>query len=386
MKKSLLLIASSSFALCFLLAPNTSKASFGFYRSVTATSSATAIPAAQSNFPAVVDVTLASLKTTGNGGNVQNANGYDIGFYSSTDCATGKINYQRENYVGTTGEFEAWVPITTLNTSTVVYMCYGDASVSTDPSSSTAPWDANYVSVYHLTNGGAATTTDSTANKNDGVNTSVQSSTAGQIDGATSFDGTNGYIAPLGKTNIPSGAASTMMEGWFNASVATGGYRVGVSVGDVTTASTGYFVLNHNGDAILGLQSHFDTDTGVFASAGWHHIAITYDGTTQNTYVDGSQFASNAQTYNVQLNNIHSIVGIGVDANPGFSDPLWQGTIDETRISNVARSANWVKTDYWNSFATGTAGFWNVGSETAVGGGGSSTTQLAMQFIWTGDE
>jgi len=75
------------------------------------------------DFPVLVSGTYTYLKTTGNGGEVTNANGYDIGFYSDSGLTT-KLDWEVEKYVSTTGEIVAWVRIPTLShtSDTVIYI------------------------------------------------------------------------------------------------------------------------------------------------------------------------------------------------------------------------------------------------------------------------
>lgn len=151
----------------------------------------------QSNFPVLVSGTYTYLKTTGNGGLVQNASGYDVGFYTNSDCSTGKMNWETETYTATTGVVNYWVKVATAShtSDTVFYMCYGNSSITTDQSSATSVWDSNFKGVWHLPNGTSLTANDSTSNANNGTIT-TPTATTGQIDGGASFNGTTDRIVP----------------------------------------------------------------------------------------------------------------------------------------------------------------------------------------------
>jgi len=99
----------------------------------------------QTNFPVLVSGTYSYLATTANGGNVQNANGYDVIFTTDTGCAT-KLNHEVETYTATSGAVNYWVkvPLLSHTSDTTIYVCYGNASITTDQSNRTAVWDANY--------------------------------------------------------------------------------------------------------------------------------------------------------------------------------------------------------------------------------------------------
>src|SRR5205807_366338 len=148
----------------------------------------------QSNFPVLIAGTYSYLATTSNGGNVQNANGYDVIFTSDTGCAN-KLNHEVETYNAGTGAVNYWVKVPTVShtTDTVFYMCYGNAGITTDQSNKTAVWDINYKAVWHVPNGTNLNLYDSTTN-HDLTNNSA-TATTGQVDGGIAFDGSTQYLS-----------------------------------------------------------------------------------------------------------------------------------------------------------------------------------------------
>ena len=78
------------------------------------------------DFPFLVNVTDPDLRTTGNGGDVTNANGYDIAFTSSDGVTL--MDHEIEFYAAITGEYVAWVriPILDYDDDTEIYMYYGN--------------------------------------------------------------------------------------------------------------------------------------------------------------------------------------------------------------------------------------------------------------------
>ena len=104
----------------------------------------------QANFPVLISGTYSYLATTANGGNVTNANGYDILFTSDAD-GVNPIPFEQESYSPSTGAINYWVKVPTLShtTDTVIYMFYGNSSISTDQSNKTAVWDSNYLGIWH---------------------------------------------------------------------------------------------------------------------------------------------------------------------------------------------------------------------------------------------
>ena len=146
----------------------------------------------QSNFPLLISGTYAYLATSANGGNVQNANGYDVIFTSDSGCTT-KLDHEVETYTAATGAVNYWVKVpTVLHTSdSVIYMCYGNASITTNQSNSAGVWDANYKGVWHLGNGSTLSIADSTG-ANNGTNHGG-TAVAGKVDGAADFNSSSQY-------------------------------------------------------------------------------------------------------------------------------------------------------------------------------------------------
>src|ERR1051325_4558354 len=56
----------------------------------------------QTNFPVLISGTYSYLATTTNGGNVQNANGYDV-IFASDAAGTTKLNHEVETYTAANG-------------------------------------------------------------------------------------------------------------------------------------------------------------------------------------------------------------------------------------------------------------------------------------------
>lgn len=157
----------------------------------------------QTDFPLLFNTTDPMFATTANGGHVTNANGDDIIFSTDPNGAT-KLDFQLEKYDPVTGHVIAWIRLPNLShtTDTVLYMFYGDPNVTTPQQNPAGVWGSNYQAVYHLTNPGAGTAQDSTANGNTATATNVAPIT-GEFDGGGSFNGTSSYL------QIPSAAYSS---------------------------------------------------------------------------------------------------------------------------------------------------------------------------------
>jgi hypothetical protein len=344
--------------LLFLIVASQAYGAFGFYRTVTVDH--TKVPSTQTNFPILVNFTNASLKTIGNGGKVQNANGYDIRPYTDSALTTAITGYELERYNATTGEVVMWVKLASLSSSvdTIIYLAYGDATISTDGSSATT-WDANYKAIYHLKDGTTLSGTDSTTGNNGTIN-NTPAATTGQIDGAMHCVGVDvdGLYPLANPADFPVATAFTV-SGWFKPVSAAINY-IGVMWGEF--ANNGPH-LQTDGAGTWGIRIWGGTncDGGTTTAGAWQYVVGTYDGTNLRCYVNGSLTGGPTAATPTTSSSPTAAIGFTlVGSNP------FDGDIDEVRISNSARSTDWVTTDYNSQNSPGT--FFTLGSETPVGG------------------
>ena len=143
---------------------------FGYAYRRTITIDDSQIPGSQNleNYPLMVNTSQLELRHTTSGGNVENINGYDIAF---VDDNGNKLDHQLESYSPTGGQIIAWVRIPSLsyNSSTDIYILYGNPQVTTDQSTERV-WSSDYVAVWHLNND----FDDATFFTNNGANTGTE--------------------------------------------------------------------------------------------------------------------------------------------------------------------------------------------------------------------
>lgn len=106
--------------------------------------------------------TYSYLKTVANGGNVENANGYDIWFTSDAAGLT-QLAHEMEFYDPTTGEIHCWIRIPSISpdTDTVIYIWYGDSSKTSSQEDKATLWES-YIGVFHFGDGATLSVDDST--------------------------------------------------------------------------------------------------------------------------------------------------------------------------------------------------------------------------------
>ena len=375
--------------------------SWTYRKAVTVQSSK--VETTETSFPVLVSVTDPDLKSTGNGGHVSQVNGYDIIF--TDDDGVALLDFEIESWNDETGEIQAWVE-TDISTTVdkVIYMYYGNSS-ATDLSDAAGVWDDNFVMVQHLQetdlDAGTGDIKDSTANANDGTtNENLYMSeadydgdgcialpdyaiwyefylesnlegdldndgdvdtddydilmggfgscvddginqVAGQIDGSFEFDGNN-VNCGTNDSLYPTGAMT--VSAWIKISVAD---RPVISVWEGGGGAERWILK----DGMFKYRNAADTsDTWrsfatTMSDGQWHNIVAVVNplSATINLYRDGTldngAFANNGVGWHTDK------PAVEIGAGGGFA---FIGIIDEVRISNVARTAGRIETEYNN--------------------------------------
>ncbi|MFX0166726.1 MAG: DUF2341 domain-containing protein [Candidatus Hodarchaeota archaeon] len=157
--------------------------------------------------------------------------------------------------------------------------------------------------------------------------------------------------------------------------IRSGTWTLWGSNGDFKYQLYGYEAPNNDCVASLGLEEQNGINKGnapslafdnsnvaglinnkvIFANigAGWNYVVLTYDGTNQTLYVDGELRETSALTGAINTNINDLIIG-----------DFFNGIIDEVRISSIARSADWIKTEFNNHHEPNR--FYSVGNSTMV--------------------
>jgi len=103
-------------------------------------------------------------------------------------------------------------------------------------------------------------------------------------------------------------------------------------------------------------QSSSGVGAGVSAMTGtWHYLVTARNGLAVTVYLDGVSLGSG----NLPGNESVSFGYLG--ARNCCAGLYYNGALDEVRLSNVVRSADWVSTEYKNQQSPST--FYGVGNE-----------------------
>ena len=313
----------------------------------------TYVDAPLTDFPFLVDVTLDSGAQP---------DGDDVLF---TDYTGVKLTHEIERYDDLTGNLVAWVKIPSLSTTenTIVYLYYGNPA-AVNQENPTAVWDTSYVMVQHLEET-SGTHNDSTSYANHGTpSVTTQGSAPGRINGADEFDGVDDYV-DCGNDSSLDITGSMTVEAWVLSNGGAGANRI---LAKDRTGTPGKFILWRNSSGnlafIVGDDSDWYRAIGAPITDGeWMYVVGVYDATTQtvNLYKNGVRVVeANGPVY--LQSNVTTTLTIGASEDTSQN---WIGIIDEARISNLARSAEWISASYDNVNSPGS--FYVIGSEEVEG-------------------
>lgn len=322
----------------------------------------------QTNFPVLIGGSAGPytyLKTVGNGGNVQNTvsfNGQTVPadlIFASDSAGASPLKWEVASYKATTGDIEVWVKIPTLShtVDTVIYMLYGDVAVVTYQGGAVGDvWDTNFKLVHHYPDGTTLAVKDSTSNTNDGTIVGTITAATGQIDGAlNSVTVGNNDVTVNDAVSLRIGTKITI-SAWVNqASRNANGAFVAQKRDPIVAAMNFNYALfltsagKQNFEFNDGSYEDMVSTTAVPLNS-WNHITVAVDesaGTKITFYLNGASDGTptytgtmpSAGTAPMQIGNYGAFL-------TGFFQ--FNGSIDELRISNSTRNADWVVTEYNN--------------------------------------
>ena len=268
-------------------------------------------------------------------------------------------------------------------------MYYGNAA-ATDQSTTTGVWDdggASYFKgVWHLKETGTNPQVfDSTSNGNNSTAQTWTPTTSGQVDGAGSFNGGSNYISGTNASSLSFERTNPFtISSWINTSnTADDDFIYAKEQNSGNYAGYYYLVTNNAGagecggagagcgiiSALLQNSSHYIQVQGSTKTndGRWHNIIMTYSGSSSASgvqiYVDGKVETMTTISDNLGTNSIINSVPFTIGSRDS-GGVLFKGSIDETRVSSIARSADWIKTEYNNQNSPST--FYSSASEESV--------------------
>ena len=271
---------------------------------------------------------------------------------SCEDDSSLELAYEIENY--TSVKADIWIKIPSLATGVNSICMYYNNSGASSGENVTGVWDDNFKMVQHMQET-SGTHYDSTIYGNNGAQSGgVMQDAIGKIDGADDFDGGDDFVNCIADdtTDFVSDHENFTVGAWIKSDCdAEADWRRIVFRTEQSGNTYGWQIYQHNlkfGGDIRDNSVSIEKEASSSASlndSNWHYVMMNgiYDGSwTMKLYVDG-----------VENTETHSGTGWGSSAGVDIlyigkrhDDTWWDGIIDEVRISNVTRSADWINQSY----------------------------------------
>ncbi|HRH31627.1 MAG TPA: LamG domain-containing protein, partial [Candidatus Paceibacterota bacterium] len=194
---------------------------------------------------------------------------------------------------------------------------------------------------------------DSTSNANNGTNYSSANSTSGKIGDGRDLTGGSDRVTLANASSIKPTAQLTV-SGWFKRNGAQPDYAKPFWFGQDDNDPWGPWGIQFDTSSDTALIGHMTNGTTSYwpyanitslSNTTWYYLSMTYDGSNVKFYInDVLQDTIAAST---TIGNYDGTNGFGIgDSYQGGTGI--NGYVDEVHISSVARSVDWLKTEYNN--------------------------------------
>jgi hypothetical protein len=279
--------------------------------------------------------------------------GTDIKFTNSNNDV---LNYEIEGWDTTNLEAAVWIRVDTIaadNNSQFILMYWGasSSSATSSLSNSAKVFDTaiGFQGVWHQAEVFSRISIDATPNYYNGIyqNMFIDAVAPGMIGIATKFDGVDDFIeyssSATGKLNFLNNEPFTLSAWVYADTIDNFTHQI------VTKGTSQYGLqLNKNKWEMYTVVDSVRIVTSIDAVAKkWVLLTGVFDGTRPLLYIDGVAASSTTQT-SPSIRISDQSVTVGSSFSQGKAGEFWLGIIDEVRISDVARSADWIKLVFMN--------------------------------------
>ncbi|MHA3962388.1 MAG: LamG-like jellyroll fold domain-containing protein, partial [Candidatus Thorarchaeota archaeon SMTZ1-45] len=321
------------------------------------------------DFPVLVDIWDEHLHI-----NAQ-ADGDDIAFLFNGQAIPHDLELFDKQGNGTHAHLVSWVKIPELSSvgDTTIVMVYGDEDLGSQEKPDEV-WDSDYSAVWHMNDNPSQPQWDSTYADYLPHQPQIKDSTSYGLDGSTGgtmtttdsvsgiigkaidLEGVNDYVDFGNPTELQMTGAFTV-EAWFKADFIDNDYLV-VKSGesnyrgwdisfdyDPSISHAGWGMFRYSPDGvntdIVGFE-RVDTDQ-------WYHVVgVFHPSFYARFYLNGELVDESTSGIPASVNDPDRPVRIGRRSdNPGGTSYL-DAIVDEVRVSTVARSDAWIRTQYYN--------------------------------------
>lgn len=256
-----------------------------------------------------------------------------------------QLDYEIVKFDSLTGELIASAKKPTVSDDDIVYI-YFDNPAATDEQNKQAVW-SDYVSVNHM----EPSLLDSTGN-HDGTNTDTVD-IAGKIGRARDFNGSTSFV-DLGNFDLTGNQLT------LTAVVKVDNSSEGVIIGKSDSPSHvdpfyKWILFKRNDNKIT-----FRIDTTQIVTVNtipqnqFVRLDVVYTSTDMRIFIDGVFQVSTPKTSDIESSDQNVRIGARDTPITGGGTEFFDGIIDEVRILNIARSDDWITTEYNNQNDTST--------------------------------
>ena len=296
--------------------------------------------AALTNFPALVKLSPATIATFSYGDFASGDNA-DLRFTAAD--GTTALDYEIERW-DTNGTSVVWVRVPEIaDANACIYAYWGRESQAAAPCTTNgAVWGDTHLGAWHFDDDAQ----DATSRKNHGVNYGT-TDVDGIAAGGREFGGSDYIDMPANLRNL--GATNAFaIAFWFKSASALTSPQCLMEDGTAYNTDSIYLFDNASGNKILAhlrASASVQLDTIAVPSIGtdWHAMAHVYDGAIVRTYLDGVERWSATVSGGIASGNTHLQLGRRPGGSYSFS-----GLMDEVRIEQVSRSADWIRACWLN--------------------------------------
>jgi len=252
-------------------------------------------------------------------------------------------------------------------------------------------WDSNFEMVQHMKDDpDTSSISDSTSNANDGDKLGAGEpavTTSGKIGNAQDFDKTDDKI-DCGNFNHLS---VFTLEAWIKAGTDVTDHRTIIDK-EENYLNRNYWLSIDGTTGVLSLRfsvsgaSKGFSSTKTFNDNVWYYVVATYDNSYVNLYADGTSIltpVAQTGTPGGSVDSLNFMIGYEIPLVPRVFD----GLIDEVRVSDTARSVDWIKASFysetdgivsWGSEEEGTTTTTSSSTSTSTSTSTSSSTSTSV--------
>jgi hypothetical protein len=239
------------------------------------------------------------------------------------------------------GTSVAWVRVPALGPDAAVeplWMYYGNPAAPAAVAAG-AVWDDAFRFVYHLADTGGRRVRDASPRGRHGEKVSPANPcpVAGRIGGAQAFDGLGDCIDTGDRENLP----RWTVEAWVRGKEAP---KLGKASGPVMRQNNYQIAWDHfqpgciASASVRAGEAWREASFGPMAGGTWYYLAAAFDGATLRAYRDGALVAETPAPGTPDPSPETALLG----KHAQYPDAFFRGTIDEARLSAVARPEAWI--------------------------------------------